>query len=1543
MVCEKALWCVAYLCRYSEEYKSSVCLENAKGFGVCGVADLISSAIKKHNGNKNVLSAACDAIRSICSLESNRDRLGAAGTCETMARALIKYMNNPEVICWVCRAIGHLSNNNANNLEILGSNGACENIILALQKYPTSLQVCIECCYAIRNIALTTSNKGRLVRDFAPESILAVCKHHFASDVFAIEACHAIVNMISSESDELIYRVANGGYIGFGMKAIRKNPDNDVLVRWVYQGLYYLACDDRNINKLITSEVLDTLSVSLESHAGEENMAEWGCRFIEKILAQSSPHTIEITVNEEASKESKEADKKKDKDNVKVISKGSQALFLATCAKLRTAGMNEMITSAVQRQTISAVVASIGALCIGQMARDHNNQSRLSSAGACEGVVTALKRHSSHADVCTNTCYSIYYLCKEINNISWMGAYGACEAVCNALKIYSNDPNVVRYASLAVAALAYKDEGNLERLQKSDVNNILVAACSIHISTNYFIAENMCHAISNLCLEGSNVNNLGKCGACGLVVDILYSYASMHSVVTQALLAIAALAVKQKTNKVHKGNTRKLVEKGVLEVSIAVIQKFIEFDDVQRAGGLALTALARLEVNKLQLSKNNACELIMHSMQLHIGNPLVLVKLIFAIEALTSHCDANIQKFTALHVIEVLLQVLAKHESVHYIVECVLTTLINICMINKNNFISVFSEAACKLYMKTLKLHFKHPKVAKWGCHLIYTATVPPFMRSFGVSTNGGSEKLLGSGKDHHADSSKKGTDEPPKVEAIPPACVAQARKLFGHETKASETLVGILNKYLRTEEGEEKRKDSSKDQNQMNNMHALHQYQTNTSSEVLIYASMAIYALSLFEPNKRKLLDHDISSALLKVLLEHYKDSILCEWILINVNNLLLTNNPSEKVRLGQQHIMKGVFNIVNLYSVNSGHGHENNMSIIKLVCDSIYELCLVPTNQQQLAAIKEGTKEATTTIVDLMISLIGTYKDNLDLITVIFKAMSSICINNNKATTKNTSSITSTLFGSSPAHGATNSTNLEHVVANAFLDAGLADLLLKAIDRHSDSAMLVQWCCATVVSLCTKNSRAQILLAGHFHLIAKLTPLLVNHKNAIPCVTQITRCFRSLVVNAPDHNSFIAKSPIIMPTLLELLQLHVNNDGLVDHVCFLLGNIEYKPSSAHWSAIAGNVRRAKDDFQTPVKAIKAEEKVASPVPTPGGTAAVTSKAFYGSMANYDLLYSVLQTHLDKNTNLNRKVAASANGPPVRACNNNNVIRMICMAITLFAEKGKLHHHNLCTLLVNLLSKETVLNNNDDMLIQKILVLVGTLCKSNEQNNTLLCVSNSLVEEIDLYIHEYKESNVVLYGVMFALIGICEFNLVENQAKINASASITSSLVTIIFNDLETDFISQYGCMIVSCITKNNNKNQLKCHGVCNYIADVILTHKTNPVIVLECLKAISTLAHGCITNRNRLGTSDVCQTVCSVFAGSIMEEELTNTTHFMKFPNNVYHWGAKCIGDLAANHANNCTKLGAAGASEILLAMLKRPQQNAGMIHSSVLPPCV
>jgi hypothetical protein len=68
----------------------------------------------------------------------------------------------PDLCGWLCRAIGHLANNNDSNRDALGAAGACENLIMTLQKFPGSVAVCTEVCWAIR--------QGRLICFFGDGS-----------------------------------------------------------------------------------------------------------------------------------------------------------------------------------------------------------------------------------------------------------------------------------------------------------------------------------------------------------------------------------------------------------------------------------------------------------------------------------------------------------------------------------------------------------------------------------------------------------------------------------------------------------------------------------------------------------------------------------------------------------------------------------------------------------------------------------------------------------------------------------------------------------------------------------------------------------------------------------------------------------------------------------------------------------------------------------------------------------------------------------------------------------------------------------------------------------------------------------------------------------------------------------------------------------------------------------------------------------------------------------------------------------------------------
>jgi hypothetical protein len=159
---------------------------------------------------------------------------------------------------------------------------------------------------------------------------MAVYKLHLQAEPFAVEVCRGMVNMIADETDEIIPRIASSGFIGYSLKSLKRITDSEILSEHALHCLYLLACESKSAAKLCTYDILDVLSANLENHAGHEPVAEWGSRIVNKLIT-----------------------------SVPNIS-----------GKMKTAGMCEMIPATVQRQAISASVAAVGCMAIGDLAKD---------------------------------------------------------------------------------------------------------------------------------------------------------------------------------------------------------------------------------------------------------------------------------------------------------------------------------------------------------------------------------------------------------------------------------------------------------------------------------------------------------------------------------------------------------------------------------------------------------------------------------------------------------------------------------------------------------------------------------------------------------------------------------------------------------------------------------------------------------------------------------------------------------------------------------------------------------------------------------------------------------------------------------------------------------------------------------------------------------------------------------------------------------------------------------------------------------------------
>lgn len=149
---------------------------------------------------------------------------------------------------------------------------------------------------------------------------------------------------------------------------------------------------------------------------------------------------------------------------------------------------------------------------------------------------------------------------------------------------------------------------------------------------------------------------------------------------------------------------------------------------------------------------------------------------------------------------------------------------------------------------------------------------------------------------------------------------------------------------------------------------------------------------------------------------------------------------------------------------------------------------------------------------------------------------------------------------------------------------------------------------------------------------------------------------------------------------------------------------------------------------------------------------------------------------------------------------------------------------------------------------------------------------------------------------------------------------------MTLIYDEVETENISRWGCAAVSSLIYmegRGHSNQSKLSQAASNMGDILETHATCPAVVKEALRAIAVLAHGNnVANRNRLGATDACEQVPKV-----LELYKTNSATDRE----IQLWGVRAIADLAANNPNNQTKLGQNGACEILVQLLQKEKLNA------------
>lgn len=441
---ERALLVLALLCRQNDEVKlkASMSLESIKVLAETGACDKVIAALQKHATDANVIMAACDVIRCLSMIETNKVRIGEVEGCECLGRALATFAAKPEALAWLCRAIGHVASANKANKDRFGKVGTIETVVKIIQNNMPNIVLCAEACWAVRNLVPTKANRKRIKEEQGVVTIISLLKLHLTSEIFMIEAVRALTACIASEEDEeTVGFIVNFGALPMVLKSLRRNIDSESLAQHVLSLCYYVSCQKQFVPRLISVDVLDMISTVIEKHASEEPISALGCNTVHKIAQADEQYLV----------------------------------------KMRKAGLCEMIVSAVQRQAVSVTVSDVGCRAIGDLAKEKSNHSRLASSGACEAVTIALGRHDESEHVVFSCCHAIHYLASTPNNVELIRVNEGCEFLVKVLNKHTpTSITATQSAVRAIGSMALDDDGNQVRFLEAGVCPAVVTALRTH-------------------------------------------------------------------------------------------------------------------------------------------------------------------------------------------------------------------------------------------------------------------------------------------------------------------------------------------------------------------------------------------------------------------------------------------------------------------------------------------------------------------------------------------------------------------------------------------------------------------------------------------------------------------------------------------------------------------------------------------------------------------------------------------------------------------------------------------------------------------------------------------------------------------------------------------------------------------------------------------------------------------------------------------------------------------------------------------------------
>jgi hypothetical protein len=230
-VVEQACYACAVLCADSDGCREA--------FGQASVSFFLSRSLQGHQDSADLVQHNCAAIAALCKLHANKEKLGTAGICEILVKAVTKNCMHEEVAVQGCYAMEMLQLSFYANTAKLGNSGGHDTLTLVLRSHPRSVRVAEAAYRCMTLLALDYDNRSQLgfvVCDVFIDSL----RNCVVSPVVAYLGCRAIHSIVvgkASHRDNL----GNAGACEAVKLALETHPGDHNVILYACQAAYSLA------------------------------------------------------------------------------------------------------------------------------------------------------------------------------------------------------------------------------------------------------------------------------------------------------------------------------------------------------------------------------------------------------------------------------------------------------------------------------------------------------------------------------------------------------------------------------------------------------------------------------------------------------------------------------------------------------------------------------------------------------------------------------------------------------------------------------------------------------------------------------------------------------------------------------------------------------------------------------------------------------------------------------------------------------------------------------------------------------------------------------------------------------------------------------------------------------------------------------------------------------------------------------------------------------------------------------------------------------